>query len=73
MTERQFFAQIDENGVAIRVSVVNRDFLEANPERYPGRWVETFYDTPGKTYASTGLVYNEETEDFVYPVIEVTE
>lgn len=38
----QYFAQLDDNDIVIAVHVVQRDFLEANPERYPGRWVETF-------------------------------
>jgi hypothetical protein len=44
--------------------------MAANPDRYPGRWVETFYDTPGKTYAGIGYTYDEATQDFVAPVIE---
>jgi hypothetical protein len=46
-----------------------RDFLEANPDRYPGRWVETFFDTEGKTYAGVGFVYDDEAQDFAAPVI----
>jgi hypothetical protein len=45
-----------------------REFLEANPDRYPGRWVETFFDTEGKTYAGVGFVYDDETQDFAAPV-----
>ena len=44
MTNHQYFAHIDENNVVLEVAVVHQDFLEANPERYPGTWVETFYD-----------------------------
>jgi hypothetical protein len=66
--ERQYFAQLDENNVVTHVAVVQREFLEANPERYTGRWVETFFDTEGKTYAGVGFTYDEATEDFVAPV-----
>jgi hypothetical protein len=44
--------------------------LEANPERYTGTWVETFFDTAGKTYAGIGFTYDEVSEDFVAPVVE---
>lgn len=63
----QYFAQIDDNNVVTKVKVVTREFLEANPQRYPGRWVETFYDTAGKTYAGIGFIYNESTQDFEAP------
>lgn len=69
----QYFAQIDENNVVVHVAVVQREFLEANPERYTGRWVETFFDTAGKQYAGIGMIYDEATQDFVAPIIEVQE
>lgn len=65
----QYFAQLDENNVVTHVAVVTREFLEANPERYQGRWVETFFDTAGKTYAGVGFIYDETAQDFVAPVI----
>ena len=71
--EKQFFAQIDDNNIVTKVAVVQREFLEANPQRYPGRWVETFFDTAGKTYAGVGFVYDEATQDFVAPVIPESE
>lgn len=64
----QYFAQIDDNNIVTKVAVVQREFLEANPQRYTGRWVETFFDTAGKTYAGVGFTYDEATEDFVAPV-----
>ena len=64
----QYFAQIDENNVVTYVSVVQRNFLEANPERYTGTWVETFIDVEGKTYAGIGYTYNPVTQDFITPV-----
>jgi hypothetical protein len=63
----QYFAQIDENNVVTHVAVVQREFLEANPERYPGTWVETFIDVEGKTYAGFNFVYNPVTQDFTAP------
>lgn len=67
----QYFAQIDDNNVVTSVHVVTREFLEANPERYQGRWVETFFDTAGKTYAGVGFTYDEVAKDFVAPEIEI--
>lgn len=64
----QYFAQLDENNVVTHVAVVTREFLEANPDRYQGRWVETFFDTAGKTYAGVGFTYDDATEDFTAPV-----
>lgn len=64
----QYFAQLDKNNVVTHVAVVMEDFLKANPDRYPGTWVETFFDTEGKTYAGIGFVYNPETQDFSPPV-----
>jgi hypothetical protein len=63
----QYFAQVTD-GVVTRVAVVQRDFLEANPERYQGEWIETFFDTEGKTYAGIGWTWNG--TDFVAPVVE---
>ena len=41
--------------------------MAENPDRYPGTWVETFYDTPGKTYAGIGYLFNAELNEFVAP------
>jgi hypothetical protein len=64
----QYFAQIDANNVVTHVAVVQREFLEANPERYQGTWVETFFDAADKTYAGVGFVYDPATQDFTAPV-----
>jgi len=64
---RQFFAQLNDDNVVIDVHCVAQEFLEANPDRYTGRWVETFFNTEGKTYAGVGWIYDEATEDFVAP------
>lgn len=63
----QYFAQIDADNIVTDVHVVQRDFLEANPERYTGTWVETFFDTAGKTYAGVGFIFDEATQDFTPP------
>jgi hypothetical protein len=64
---KTYFAQLNNDNIVTDVHVVTREFLEANPERYPGRWVETFFDTPGKTYAGVNFTYDEATQDFVAP------
>ena len=66
----QYFAQVDNKNVVTRVAVVTAEFMAENPDRYPGRWVETFIDRPDKTYAGIGFIYNEETDDFVAPTEE---
>lgn len=69
----QYFAQIDDNNIVTKVAVVQREFLEANPDRYTGKWVETFFNTEGKQYAGIGFIYDETTQDFVAPVIPESE
>jgi hypothetical protein len=71
MSEAQYFAQIDNDNIVLQVAVVTQLFLEENPDRYPGTWVETFADTPDKTYAGVGFTYDADTEDFVAPTINI--
>jgi hypothetical protein len=73
MTNHQYFAQIDKNNIVRHVAVVHKDFLEANPDRYPGTWVETFFDLPNKTYAGIGYTYDPIAKDFIYPVSNLPE
>lgn len=68
MTAPQYYAQIDENNVVVSVHVVTKQFLENNPERYPGTWVETFINLPNKTYAGIGFIYDPKTNDFINPI-----
>ena len=65
--EKQFFAQLDENNVVTSVHCVTAEFMAENPERYLGVWVETFFDTDGKTYAGVGWTYDYNTENFIAP------
>ena len=69
----QYFAQLDENNVVINVHVVTAEFMAENPERYPGVWVETFFDNPNKTYAGIGWTYDYNTQDFTAPPSEPIE
>ncbi len=63
----QYFAQINENNIVVHVAVVQREFLEANPERYTGTWVETFFDKADKQYAGIGYEYLPATQNFRSP------
>ena len=62
-----YFAQVT-NGLVTDVRVVSAEYMAANPERYPGTWVETFIGVEGKTYAGIGYTWNG--TDFVAPVVE---
>jgi hypothetical protein len=73
MSAPQYFAQIDDNNVVIDVAVVQQDFLEANPDRYTGTWVETFIGVEGKTYAGMGYIYDPATQDFAAPELPIEE
>jgi hypothetical protein len=67
MTNHQYFAQINDNNIVTDIAVVHQDFLDANPQRYPGTWVETFFDLPNKTYAGIGFTYDPVAKDFTAP------
>ena len=62
-----YFAQLNDDNVVVHVSVVTAEFMAANPDRYPGTWVQTYWDTPGKTYAGIGYIYDFQTQDFTPP------
>jgi hypothetical protein len=69
MSVPQYFAEINENNIVINVAVVTTQFMEENPERYPGTWVETFVNLPNKTYAGIGYTYDPTTNNFVAPPV----
>lgn len=62
-----YFAQVVD-GIVTDVRVVSAEFMAANPDRYPGTWVETFIGVAGKTYAGVGFTWDG--TDFVAPVVE---
>ena len=64
---RTYFAQVID-GVVTDVHVVSAEFMAEIPERYQGEWIETFFDTAGKTYAGIGYSWNG--TDFVAPIVE---
>ena len=65
-----YFAQLDGNNRVLAVHVVTQEFIDANPDRYPGVWVETFQDVEGKTYAGVGFIYDPATQNFTAPTVE---
>ena len=66
---RTYFAQLNDENIVIDVHVVSQEFIDANPDRYTGVWVETFYNNPNKTYAGLGWTYDFDTQDFIAPPI----
>jgi len=68
MSVPQYFAQLNDDNIVINVAVVTRLFMEENPERYPGTWIETFVNLPNKTYAGIGYTWNG--TDFVAPTVD---
>ena len=68
--ELTYFAELNDDNVVIHVSVVTAEFMAANPDRYSGTWVQTYWDTPGKTYAGIGYTYDFQTENFTPPPVE---
>lgn len=64
----QYFAEINDNDLVVAVHVVTQEFLDDNPDRYTGKYVETFVNVPGKTYAGVGYTYDRANDNFVAPV-----
>lgn len=69
----QYFAQLNADNIVTDVHCVTAEFMAANPERYTGVWVETFYDAPNKQYAGIGFSYSYDTQDFTPPYVEPVE
>lgn len=70
------FAQLDENNIVIDVALVTKEFMDENPDRYPGRWVETWQNVEGVNFAGVGSEYDEDTNTFTHwhpPVKVLTE
>jgi hypothetical protein len=67
MNSHSYFAELNDENVVIGVHVVTTEFLAENPDRFPGRYVRTYFDLPNKTYAGIGYIYLPEEDDFVTP------
>lgn len=68
---KTYFAQLNDDNIVVDVHVVTQDFIDANPDRYTGTWVETFYDNPDKQYAGLNYTYDFNTQNFIAPIIEL--
>lgn len=71
---------IDE--IVVQVNVIDEEFFNSNPDRYPGKWIQTSYNTVGgvhllggiplrKNYAGIGYKYDEVRDAFIPPRPEV--
>ena len=70
MSVPQYFAQINDDNIVIEVAVVTHLFMQENPERYLGTWIETFINLPNHTYAGLGYTWNG--TDFVAPPVDIS-
>ena len=66
-----YFAQIDSNNIVTDVRVVSAEYMSANPELYPGTWVQTYIDDSNKTYAGIGYTYDYATDNFYAPIAPI--
>lgn len=66
------WAELDDNDQVIRVIVCDPDDGADGTKSVPqwitdnlgGRWVRTYYSTPGHRYAGPGMRWNAKTKDF---------
>ena len=66
MSETTFFAQVTNNMVT-DVHCVTQQFIDENPARYTGLWVQTFRDVDGVIYAGIGYGFDPITNTFIAP------
>jgi len=71
----QYFANI-ENNIVVHIACVEKSFMDANPDRYPGEWVECFQEVENpaadSSYAVINGSYNPSTGKFGWWQPEVT-
>lgn len=64
---RQYFAKI-ENDIVVDIACVEKSFMDANPERYLGEWVECSQEVENPAanpdYACINGSYNRSTGKF---------
>ena len=72
------FAEIDENGIVIRVLVVSQEFIDTGALGDPSKWIQTSYNTYDgvhtlggtplrKNYAGVGYKYDSVRDAFIPP------
>ena len=66
--EPTYFAEIDGNGIVLRVLVVSKAFIDSGKLGDPKNWIETTIDgSKKKNYAGKGYTYRKEIDAFVAP------
>lgn len=72
------FAEVDENGIVLRVIVAEQDFIDTGHVGDPKRWIQTSYNTREgvhdsggvplrKNYAGRGYTYDQTRDAFIPP------
>jgi hypothetical protein len=72
------FAEIDENGIVLRVIVAEQDFIDSGAVGEPSDWIQTSYNTSGgvhkqggtplrKNFAGIGYQYDTVLDAFIPP------
>ena len=63
------FAEIDANGIVLRVIVAEQDFIDSGKVGDPSMWVQTSdsVQTLRKNYAGTGYTYDKGRDAFIPP------
>lgn len=68
-----YFAEVDKNGLVLRVIVASQDFINSGKVGDPNKWVQTYMNTDPsrnirKNYAGIGYSYDKEVPNaFVAP------
>lgn len=58
------FAELDENGVVLRVIVVEQEVIDTGQFGDPANWVATYKYFSDRQYAGVGMVYDRMDKDF---------
>lgn len=63
-----YFAEVDKNGVVLRVIVADQAFINSGAVGNPASWIQTSIDgTLRKNYAGKGYTYNNGLNAFIPP------
>lgn len=67
-SEPTYFAEIDSNGIVLRVIVISQEMLNTGRWGDPKNWVQTSMDGKiRKNYAGIGYTYNKNLDAFIPP------
>lgn len=62
--EPSYFAELDENGVVLRVIAADQAFIDSGKMGNPARWIPTYVES---AYAGKGYQYDQSKTRFVAP------